>query len=333
MSLNTAIYPWQHTLYQHLNHALHHQRLPHALLFCGPPGMGKAHLAQQFAHLLLCSSATTFPCGTCKTCLLLKAGNHPDLKIIEAEAPGKQIKIDTIRELANFCALTSNYGRWQVIIINPAEAMNQNAANSLLKLLEEPPLATILMLISHHPARLLPTIRSRCQRFDFGHDPQDILAGREWLHAQLSKKKQDIDLLLQLSHQAPLAALALVEKLPQRHALIESLYGLIQGRRDPLQTASEWVNLGTVDCLMWLLSWTQDLARCIGGGNALNNRDHAPRLMQLAQRLDLHRLFKVWEQQQTILRLVRSTANIREQGMMEEVALAWHALGTHSGAS
>jgi DNA polymerase III subunit delta' len=317
------IYPWQHRLYQKLLSA----RLPHALLFSGAPGLGKIHFATYFAHARLCHKPQAgAPCGVCKSCLLLRAGNHPDLRIVTAEAPGKQIKVDTIRALADYCALTAQYGRGQVLIIHPAEAMNIYAANSLLKLLEEPPAATTFMLISDQSAQLLPTVRSRCQRLEFGRE--DRTAARAWLQAQLGKNPADPDLLLELSEHAPLAALALAQKLPQRQSLFESVHELLQNRCDPLQTAALWVKMGSADSLLWLLSWTQDLARCSVGGGYVRNRDQRNVLEQWGARLNPARVFQLLEQEEEALRLLRSSANIREQGMMEEVALAWLALAT-----
>jgi DNA polymerase III subunit delta' len=164
-------------------------RLPHALLIHGAPGVGKLALAERFTQLLLCEKRGrgTNPCGACEGCRWFLAGNHPDARIVEPEAvalalgrpapvaeegdeeqskekkkPSIQIKIEQTRGLADFLNLASHRGGRRVAIIHPAEDMNTATANSLLRSLEEPPAGAIFLLVSHRPASLLPTIRSRC---------------------------------------------------------------------------------------------------------------------------------------------------------------------------
>jgi len=162
-------------------------RLPHALLFHGAAGVGKLRLAERFAQLLLCErrGQGTEPCGRCDGCRWVEAGSHPDLRFVEPEAiarqvptaddeqapapaatekraPSTQIRIEQTRALAGFVNLRSHRNGYRVAVIQPAEDMNEPAANSLLKMLEEPPPGAVFLLVSHHPARLAPTIRSRC---------------------------------------------------------------------------------------------------------------------------------------------------------------------------
>lgn len=158
-------------------------RLPHALLLHGAPGIGKLALAELFASLLLCEgrSQATSPCGVCDGCRWFLGGNHPDIRYLEPETlarnepaaeegeegkkdakPSNQIKIEQTRALGDFVHMASHRGGSRVAIIHPAEDMNGATANSLLKVLEEPPAGAVFLLVSHRPARLLPTIRSRC---------------------------------------------------------------------------------------------------------------------------------------------------------------------------
>jgi DNA polymerase-3 subunit delta' len=160
-------------------------RLPHALLLHGAPGVGKLILAERFAQLLVCENRAQglHPCGSCDGCRWYLAGNHPDARIIEPEImarnvqvpeegdaePAKEkkkpsivIRIDEIRALAGFVNVKSHRAGLRVAIIHPADEITEQAANAMLKSLEEPPLGAVFLLVSSRPARLLPTIRSRC---------------------------------------------------------------------------------------------------------------------------------------------------------------------------
>ena len=146
------------------------QNMPHAVLLTGPEGTGKGHFAAIIANSLLCSkpSVDRFACGECQSCQLLAANTHPDFYRITLESnadgkPAKDIKVEQIRQLIQSLAQTSQLGGIKLAIIDPAERMNRNAANSLLKTLEEPTADTLLILLAAQPSRLLPTVRSRCQ--------------------------------------------------------------------------------------------------------------------------------------------------------------------------
>jgi len=177
------IYPWQKQAWEAMRGQ--RERMPHALLIHGAQGIGKLQLAERFTQSLLCEAVDTAgePCGECPGCRWLGAGSHPDCRWVEPEAlarqsasaaeadepvaaratkPSLEIKVDQIRALDDFLNLKSHRGGPRVALIHPAEAMNPSAANALLKGLEEPPGRAMFILVSHRPARLLPTIRSRC---------------------------------------------------------------------------------------------------------------------------------------------------------------------------
>ncbi len=310
------ILPWHESLWQQT--LSRKNNLPHALLLSGPQGMGKGLFAQNLAETLLCDQQQA--CGTCKPCHLLNAKTHPDLLSVQPADTGKQITVDQIRSMIKFCALTAKYGRYQIIIINPAEAMNRNAANSLLKLLEEPSAATLIMLISHKPMVLTATIRSRCQKLDFSRPDKSLT--HNWLVEQLSNQKQAA-LLLNLSAQAPLAALDLAESMSKRQELFDSLMTL--STNDPVRVAESWAKMEVVSVLKWLLSWTADIIRYSATGQTqyLVNQDQLQSLQNFAKYLNLQHLFKLLDLQQEAYQLLTSSANIKPQGLLETIAIAW----------
>ena len=141
-----------------LKEAIKQDRVSHAYLFIGAEGTGKRSLALAFAAALNCSDSEP-PCGTCRSCRRILAGNHPDLTILEPE--GKSFKIGQIRHLQQLISLKPYEGGWKIFIIDGAETFTEQAANSLLKTLEEPPVRSVLILLAN-TALLLPTITSRC---------------------------------------------------------------------------------------------------------------------------------------------------------------------------
>ncbi|HKT20543.1 MAG TPA: DNA polymerase III subunit delta', partial [Stellaceae bacterium] len=156
-------------------------RLPHAWLLTGPRGIGKATLAYRFARFLFAEGVvdagglfTAAPASlaisaTHSAFRQVASGGHPDLLAVERGLDPKrkrqrrEIVVDDARGVAEFLHLTSGQGGWRVVIVDGADMMNTHAANSLLKILEEPPKRSVLLLVSDNPGRLLPTIRSRCR--------------------------------------------------------------------------------------------------------------------------------------------------------------------------
>ena len=141
-------------------------QLPQASLFTGPEGVGKKTLASSLAALANCKGGSEDElCGTCSSCVKEAASHHPDILLFQ---PHKNlIRIDTMRELNREVQFRPFEGRLRCFIIDQAETMTEEAANCILKTLEEPPDTSRIILISSFPHRLLPTIRSRCQAFSF----------------------------------------------------------------------------------------------------------------------------------------------------------------------
>ena len=235
-------------------------RLAHALLLGGPEGMGKRAFGQTLAARLLCEQAdaapSALPCGKCNSCNWLSAGNHPDFRVVQPEEAGAesdsedgeqepavlrklgqsagQVRIDQIRSLDDFVYVGSHRQGNRIVLISQAETMTPQAANSLLKILEEPPASVYFIVISSQWRRLLPTLLSRCRSLIFA-SPDTELA-RRWLGTQGST---DAPTLLDLAGGAPLVALDWAEQ--GRLDIYRKLVATLTQRSvDPVTLAAKW---------------------------------------------------------------------------------------------
>jgi DNA polymerase III subunit delta' len=251
------MHPWNETLFDGFRERL--DRLPHALLIHGARGTGKLALAERLAQLMLCESKARKPCGACEGCRWLLAGSHPDFRRVEPEslmkevvdedapekekkskAPSIVIKIEQVRELADFLNLRSHRGGRRVTLVHPAEDMNAATANALLKGLEEPPGGAMFLLVSHAPARLLPTIRSRCVALAVPVPPRE--AATQWLASQGIK---DAERWLAYAGGAPLRAAEYAAQAAVLDQLIKNP-APVDGRED-LQRLSEALQKRAID--------------------------------------------------------------------------------------
>jgi DNA polymerase III subunit delta' len=172
-----------------LARALRSGRLPHGWLFSGPEGIGKATLAYRFARALLAGPEATGPTLALSpdhpVFRQVAQGAHPDLTVIEPERDSRtgrvksEIPVASVRAATQALHATAAMGGWRVVVIDGAERLNRNAANALLKSLEEPPPAAVLLLISHRPAQVAPTVRSRCAKLPLARLPDALVI--EWL--------------------------------------------------------------------------------------------------------------------------------------------------------
>ena len=146
--------------------AIASDKMPHAWLFSGPRGIGKATLAYRFARYLLSGAQTTDSLDVAEsnpTFQRIRAGGHGDMLILESTADNKTIKVEEARKISHFLHMTASETSHRVVMIDSVDDMNPSSANAILKLLEEPPAHALLLLTSHAPGKLLPTIRSRCR--------------------------------------------------------------------------------------------------------------------------------------------------------------------------
>jgi len=142
-------------------------RLAHALLFTGPPGVGKCLVANELAQVVVCREDPS-PCRKCDRCLRVAAGSHPDVRLLAPASGKKDIGVELARDIKHFVHLATVDSPCKVVVIDQASRLTVAAQNALLKTLEEPPGRAIIILVTDSPGGLLATVRSRCQRVGFG---------------------------------------------------------------------------------------------------------------------------------------------------------------------
>jgi DNA polymerase-3 subunit delta' len=309
-----TVYPWQQTQWRDLMQR--ESALPHAMLFRGREGTGKLDFVRKLAQSLACASpgADGTACGACQSCRWFDAGNHPDYREMLPEAlrpagaeeaaaqgrtnPREVITVDEVRGLQDFINLSASDRHGKTIVFYPAETLNANAANALLKSLEEPPPNTRFMLVSHRPSYLPATIISRCQQIALPNPPVPV--AEQWLRAQGMAEPA---LSLAQTGNAPLAALALDdgEFWSQRKSLLN---GLAAPKIDALALAEQLRDLPIPRLLGWLQRWTYDLLRAKSTGDVRYNPDFVQPLIRLAAGLravDIARFHRTLVRQQIVV--------------------------------
>ena len=322
-----AILPWQADLWRMLVSRRQHA---HAYLLHGPAGIGKRVLADQLMALLLCQQpAPDGACGKCKGCLLLAARTHPDHYILEPEEADKAIRVDQVRQLVGFVSQTAQLGGRKVVLLEPAEAMNLNAANALLKSLEEPAGDTVLLLISHQPSRLLPTIRSRCvqQRCPLPDRRQSL----DWLASSLPDLPHaNHEELLDLAAGSPLAALQLHRAgvLEMRVQVVEGVKKLLKRQQTPSQLAEAWNPLSLILLLDWFCEWAHLILRfrMTGDERDLGAADMQKVIQYMAQKSATDSLMELQDWLLAHRQKVLGKANLNRVLLLEALLVRWASL-------
>lgn len=308
------------------------QRLPHALLIYGPPHIGKRELAEHFAQSLLCETPAPggHPCGECNACRWFAEGNHPDYRAVlpealqpadadtgaeagegeggsKSKAPSKDIKIEQIRSLDTFFSIGTHRGGAKVVLLYPADALNQASGNALLKTLEEPSPGTVFLLVTSHMNQLLPTIKSRAAKFAVASpSAEQALA---WLGEQGVRDPQTA---LAEAGGAPLAALDKAEDEAAqevRTTLIDALTG--SRALDPVATAEKCDKAGAELLTLWLSQWVSDLILHRNSGKVRYYPRQIKAIEKLAAGADLPGLFRLYRSLLAARRMAGHPLNVR----------------------
>lgn len=267
-----------------LHRSIATQRLAHTYLFTGPANIGKTHLAKEFAAALNCIGED-IPCGACSPCSRIARGAYPDVGVIEPE--GGRIKIDQIRTVQREIALSPYEGRWRVCIITEFQAATVEAANALLKTLEEPPARVIMILTTLDASLLLPTVVSRCQVVPLRAVPRVQI--ERALVEQWHERKERAQLLARVSAGRLGWAISAVRDpaiLGQRQKHLETLLELLkQGFAGKIRAADrlgESENLGEILSL-WQTWWRDVFLVRIGCEELIVNLDYLEPCRQMAR--------------------------------------------------
>jgi DNA polymerase-3 subunit delta' len=304
-------------------------------MISGPAGIGKSQLAKAFARTMFCLQPDDngVPCGECSGCHLFDVGTHPDFLEIYPEEQGKAILVDQVRKMCADLSLTSHATGYKVAIIRQADAMNHNAANSLLKTLEEPTDNTLVLLEVRKPEQLPVTVRSRCQILVC--EPPDRQTALSWLQQEKAGQEMSIDqlaILLDLANDAPLEAIRLHEagQLDAWQTFINQLVELIEGGLIPAKLLVAWNKDQILQLLGWLRAILIQLIRIGQSGRATADLTSviAQALTGHYEQADVRKLHLLLQKCERTHVLLTRHRGLNQVLLFEEILIFWTTIFT-----
>ncbi|MEW6717681.1 MAG: DNA polymerase III subunit delta' [Chloroflexota bacterium] len=297
---------------------INQQRVRHAYLFTGPPGVGRRTLALRFSQALNCpeTQAAGDPCRTCRTCTQLEHMQHPDLSVVQAEQVSGILRVEQVRDLQRSLALSPYQAYYRIALLLRFEEANPSASNALLKTLEEPPPKVVLLLTSENPDSLLPTITSRCEVLRLR--PLSLDKTEQCLQAKWGLPPEKAHLLAHLSggrmgyalklHQHP-------EQLEQRQTWLDELYSLLGASRVQRFAYVERLAKNKTGLrqalLVWLTYWRDVLLLASHANAPLTNIEREAEIKELASLLDTITIKRIVSQLKQTIILIEKNINPR----------------------
>lgn len=281
----SELYPWLAPLWQEWQSNLQADRFSNAALLIAEEGMGAQQLVDHFSRAVMCQNYPAEACGFCHGCQLMQSSSHPDFHLIKPEKQGKTITVEQIRQCNRLAQESSQLSGTRLFIIEPAEAMNESAANALLKTLEEPSSTCMFLLVTYRANALLPTITSRCQQWNLTPPSSQQVA--QWLSTHTSA---DVPAYAaHLNGNAPLTALEFIEqdKISRYQALETSFISVCRNQGDAVKLAKELAS-DSQESLNWLWFLISDAQKVHFG---LSLPSFTPGAQQVANLLSYQQLY------------------------------------------
>jgi DNA polymerase-3 subunit delta' len=280
-----ALYPWLESTLADWSRAIEQQAVPASTMLVSSAGMGSDALIRQMAASVLCKNGST-PCGFCHACHLFAADNHPDFHWIEPEKNAKSISVEQIRAVNRLAQESSQLGGFRVIAISPAQAMNESAANALLKTLEEPPGDCCFILSVNQVSRLLPTIVSRCRQIHLPQLTQDQVA--HWASQQLGETVSPF--VVKLNGFSPLAVIEFIQTKQnlEFEKLAAGFIAFLQQPDNQLIDFSKQINQQAELHLTWLWYLLTDAQKYHFSIDQIDSIPHSANVSQLCAYPVLH---------------------------------------------
>ena len=310
-----------------------HDEIRHAYLFCGPPGLGRRTLALRLAQALNCTKplAPGVPCGQCRDCKQIEAMQHPDMNVIQAldgdnlPKEGGTLKVDQIREVQRSLSLKPYQAKYRVALFLRFQEANDNAANALLKTLEEAPAHAILLLTADTPEQLLPTIISRCEILRLRPLPIESVEA-DLIYRGVDEERAR--LLAHISGGRPGYARRLVDDvtlLEKRDERLNDLQTLLPAARvekfsyaDKLSKDKDAMRQAII---IWLSYWRDVMLRVAGAETPLTNVDRNMEIEFLAGRLNLSTARRVVSDLENALE--KMDRNVNSRLLAEVLLMDW----------
>lgn len=297
-----------------LKNAISSGRIANAYIFSGPTELGKEFVAINFAKSLNCSAGKDDSCDECKSCKKIDSGNHPDVRLIKPESA--KLKIDQMRFLQKQGNYRAVEGKYKIFIIDEAEKMTPEAANSLLKILEEPPGTMVLILITSMYRTLLPTIRSRCQSVKFSLIPLNVLKDELIKRFAIPESKAR---LLAIQSQGKVGKAIKFLNMTEDYDKSDFYLSILTNKdtKSLLQVFKRSEDFSkSQDCLEILINWYRDLLLVKQGcsESLILNNDKRDELKKIAQTISDSQIEK-------LIRLVLRTQNLIQKNINPILAI------------